>query len=191
MQQVVTSQTNLWVAAACSVGLQEWHAEVPAMLARAEQLKVLLAHRRAHHVSLLASVLQLLHRQEVAQYDRPRSGSSSPRKGPLVLQQGSATNACLAAGAGVVVPLIAASGAATRVVASGGGQVQEGLEQGQTGPGELLLMQQQQQHAQVLVAAAGLDKASQEFDEDEFFMPVRLCEERVHHADKPVHGARR
>lgn len=49
------------------------------MLARAEQLKVLLAHRQAHHLALLASTLQHLHLQEVQQFDRPRSSSPSKR----------------------------------------------------------------------------------------------------------------
>jgi hypothetical protein len=46
------------------------------MLARAEHLKVLLAHRQAHHLSLLASILQVLHKQEVQQYDHPSSSRS-------------------------------------------------------------------------------------------------------------------
>lgn len=54
-----------------------------AMLARAEHLKVLLAHRQAHHLSLLASVLQYVHQQEVQEYDLPLSSScSSPSKRP-------------------------------------------------------------------------------------------------------------
>ena len=44
------------------------------MLRRAEQLKVLLCHSRAHHLSLLAALLQLLHRQEVEQYDEHPAG---------------------------------------------------------------------------------------------------------------------
>lgn len=57
------------------------------MLARAEQLKVLLAHRQAHHISLLAALLQLMHQREVQQFDAPQVGcllvktqSGSPAK---------------------------------------------------------------------------------------------------------------
>ncbi|KAF8063677.1 BXL3 [Scenedesmus sp. PABB004] len=50
---------------------REWAAEVVALLGRAEQLKVVLAHAQAHHLSLLADLLQLLHRQEVAEFEAP------------------------------------------------------------------------------------------------------------------------
>lgn len=64
------------------------------MLARAEQLKVLLAHLQAHHLSLLAAVLQLLHQQEVQEFDQPHTNSinspslrSSTPAGLLLYQQ--------------------------------------------------------------------------------------------------------
>jgi len=140
-----------------AVLMQEWQAEVAAMLGRAEQLKVLLAHWQAHHLSLLASVLQLLHRQEVQQYDQPNSRSSSPLKHPLPSTTGTAA---------------AATSAAQKQDAKQGRLGQDGhpLQQEQQDECGLTAAGPQQQ---LLAAYPGFGGAEDEaLHDDEFFMPV-------------------
>lgn len=144
--------------------LQEWQAEVAAMLARAEQLKVLLAHRQAHHLSLLAAVLQHLHQQEVQQYDMPHSRSSSPSKRPRT----------------PAVSLLQHDAGAVLTEPQQLHQQQEVVAGGLAAA----VRQQQQQQGQLVSAQAALhtdyhsvcwDEAAPDLEEDdEFFMPVGL-----------------
>lgn len=142
---------------------QEWHTEVSAMLARAEQLKAILAHRQAHRLALLASVLQHLHQLEVQAYDQPvrATTSSSPNRRPH-----SGVSA-VKHGAGQSL---------------GGGAGQQQVAQQQVVAGGLAAIMQQQQAAQQATAvlqtdfhsiclniSTGLDDDN---SDDEFFMPV-------------------
>lgn len=137
---------------------QEWQTEVSAMLARAEQLKVVLAHRQAHHLALLASVLQHLHQQEVQAYDQPERATtcSSPNRRPH-----SGVSA-VKHGAGHLL---------------GGGAAQQQVAQQRVVAGGLAAVIQQQQaavlqtdfHSVYLNTSAGLDDDN---IDDEFFMPV-------------------
>jgi hypothetical protein len=149
---------------ACVPLLQEWQAEVAAMLARAEQLKVLLAHRQAHHLSLLAAVLQHMHQQEVQQYDMPHSRSSSPSKRPHT----------------PAVSLVQHEAGSVLVRSQ---QVHQQQEVVAGGLAAVVRQQLQQQQAQLVSAQAALqtefhsvcwDEASPDLEEDEFFLPVGL-----------------
>jgi hypothetical protein len=142
---------------------QEWQAEVSAMLARAEQLKVVLAHKQAHHLALLASVLQHLHQQEVQAYDQPARATSSssspnwrPHSGMSAVQHGVGQSL-------------------------GGAAQQQATQQQVVAAGLAAVMQQQQQAAAVLQTdfnsmclntSAGLDDDN---SDDEFFMPVSVA----------------
>lgn len=145
---------------------QEWQAEVSAMLARAEQLKVVLAHKQAHHLALLASVLQHLHQQEVQAYDQPvgATSTSSPNRRPH--------SGMSAVQHGVGQSL------------GGGAQQQAAQQQVVTAGGLAAVMQQQQQQqaaailqndfqSMCLNTTACLDDDN---SDDEFFMPVAPLE---------------
>jgi hypothetical protein len=134
----------------CScAGLQDWQAEVTAMLVRAEQLKVLLAHWQAHHLSLLASVLQHLHQQEVREYDMPRPRSSSPNKRPYAVSSSQGGNFAVAG--------------AQRQSAAGTCQLVTGLQ----------LLQQEQTQAALQTEFHSVCLEDEVCDsDDEFFLPV-------------------
>lgn len=154
----VLSTWNEMLCLCMAVLLQEWQTEVAAMLGRAEQLKVLLAHWQAHHLSLLASVLQLLHRQEVQQYDQPHSSrSSSPLKHPLPSATG--------------IAAAAMSAAQIRDAKQGWlGQDGQPQQEHQSGFAGLIAAGPQQQ---LLAAHPGFGAAEDEaHQDDEFFMPV-------------------
>lgn len=131
------------------------------MLLRAEQLKVLLAHWQAHHLSLLASVLLHLHQQEVQEYDMPRPSSSSPSRRP----------AGLSASQGGHLP------AAERQQQQ---QQQPGAAAGRLSMAGLQLLQPEQQGVAQAQAAAALQtefhsvclEDEAELSDDEFFLPV-------------------
>lgn len=133
--------------------LQDWQAEVSAMMARAEQLKILLAHRQAHHISLLAAVLQHLHRAEVQEFDRPpqqqllqTAGYTAKRLNSLSSQLNSGLSSTAATGSHGVL---------------------KAVRTGSVG-------QQQQQQQASIVVAAGFEAAADVLKhiEDEFYMPV-------------------
>lgn len=142
-----------WHGGARVLAMQDWQAEVTAMLMRAEQLKVLLAHWQAHHLSLLASVLQHLHQQEVRNYDMPRPRSSSPNKRPHAASSSQGGN-------------IPATGA-QRQSAAGTCQLATGLQ---------LLQHEQQQQTQAALQTefhrVCLEDEACDSDDDEFFLPV-------------------
>jgi hypothetical protein len=161
-------QTLLWLLRCC---LQEWQLEAAAMLGRAEQLKVLLAHRQAHHLSLLAALLQLMHRQEVQEFDSPQpsraldTGASDGQQCcALLLSSGSST-----------------SGAKQLVTAGSCKQ------QGQGQP--TLPLEAEQVAAAHVGVAAGLEVIAeggdQDQEDDEFYMPVRSS------SNSPGHGVQR
>jgi hypothetical protein len=139
--------------------MQEWQAEAAAMLGRAEQLKVLLAHRQAHHISLLAALLQLMHRQEVQEFDSPQQSRSS---GAAAAGEQPYCTLLLAGGTSVC-------GAQQR---SPGSCMQQGQDQGR-GIAALQLGQEAAPPAQA-AAAAGLEAIEEACDQedDEFYMPV-------------------
>lgn len=139
---------------------QAWHTEVSAMLARAEQLKVVLAHGPAHHLALLASVLQHLYQQEVQEYDQPECAttSSSPSRRPQ------SSVSALKHGAGQLQGAWA--------------QQQQAAQQQVVAGGLAAVMQQQQATASLQTefhstclntSRLGLDDDD---SNDEFFMPV-------------------
>jgi hypothetical protein len=136
------------------------------MLGRAEQLKVLLAHRQAHHISLLAALLQLMHRQEVQEYDSPQQTRSS------------SDTAAAAAGEQPYCTLLLSGGTSLSntkdvALALAGSCKQQWQEQGQ-GIAALELGQQAVSSLQGVVAAAleAIEEAGDQED-DEFYMPVR------------------
>jgi hypothetical protein len=141
--------------------LQEWQVEAAAMLGRAEQLKVLLAHRQEHHTSLLAALLQLMHRQEVQEYDSPQQTQHSLTTGSSDGQQCcTLLLSCSSSTPGAKQPTPA------------GLNKQQG--QGQAAP-QLGLEQARSAH---VVVAAGLEAIAEAVDQedDEFYMPVsRSC----------------
>lgn len=149
---------------ACDLFPQEWQAEAAAMLARAEQLKVILAHRQAHHLSLLAAVLQHLHQQEVQQYDMPHSRSINPSKWPHI----------------PAVSLVQIEGGQ---VLTGPEQVHQQQEVVVGGLAAAVRQQLQQYEAPLVSAQAALhtefhsvcwDEALLDLEEDEFFLPVGM-----------------
>jgi hypothetical protein len=156
--------TNNTYRNCCCCPLQEWQAEAAAMLGRAEQLKVLLAHRQAHHISLLAALLQLMHRQEVQEFDSPQQTRSSDTAAAAAGEQAYCTlllrGGASVCGAKEVAPLAA------------GSCKQRRQEQGQ-GIEALELGQPAVSPAQVVVAAAleAIEEAGDQED-DEFYMPV-------------------
>lgn len=131
------------------------------MLLRAEQLKVLLAHWQAHHLSLLASVLLHIHQQEVQEYDTPRPNSSSPSRRP-----GAASSS---------------QGGRMQAAEPQQHQQQQVTAAGMLSMAGLQLVQQEQQHGLGQAAAAAAlqtefhsvcleDEAG--LSDDEFFLPV-------------------
>lgn len=134
-----------------------------AMLARAEQLKVLLAHRQAHRLALLASTLQHLHAQEVQQFDRPRS--SSPSKRPQT-------------------PSVSVIDHEAGQLCGSAVAVQQQPLQQLVGAGSLVAGCQLQGKQQVMPAQPALqalqdstyptEEGSGDPDDDDFFLPVRV-----------------
>ncbi|WIA43034.1 hypothetical protein OEZ86_009567 [Tetradesmus obliquus] len=136
---------------------QEWQSEAAAMLGRAEQLKVLLAHRQAHHISLLAALLQLMHRQEVQEYDSPQqarsvhTGSSEGQPCCMLLLSGGSSIAS--------AQQLAPAGSCKQQLQGKAAAAQSGVEQAPCAHG---------------VAAAGLEAIAEAADQedDEFYMPI-------------------
>jgi hypothetical protein len=133
------------------------------MLGRAEQLKVLLAHRQAHHISLLAALLQLMHRQEVQEYDCPQQTRSSD-----TAAAGGEQAHCTSLLSGST----SVCGAKEGVAVSFDSCKQHRQEQGQ-GITALQLGHPAVSPAQVVAAAAleAIEDAGDQED-DEFYMPV-------------------
>jgi hypothetical protein len=133
------------------------------MLARAEQLKVLLAHRQAHHLALLASTLQHLHLQEVQQFDRPRSSSPSkrPQTPSVSVIQNEAGQLCGNAGVVQQQPLQQLVGV---------GSLEAGCQL--QGKQQVMPAQQALQAQQDSTYLTG--EGSGDPDDDEFFLPVRV-----------------
>lgn len=145
------------------------------MKTRAEQLKMLLAHRQAHHITLLASVLLLIHRHEIQQFDLP------PPPPPQQQQQVLSTSRLVTHSPSRLSSL----GSPSRLSDNGQGLTayKQALElpaavgtkaaAAAAVPVDKEQQQQGQQQARIVVAA-GLDLGGEGLGEDdEFYMPVR------------------
>lgn len=121
------------------------------MLGRAEQLKILLSHRQAHHISLLAAVLQLLHHAEVQEFDHPAPQLQSHATGqPSV--------SCRPQPHSLATDRTETPTAAASLTAKAGG-------------GGVVSVEQGQQQARVIVAA-GVEVTRVLDHPDEFYIPV-------------------
>uniref|UniRef100_A0A383V522 Uncharacterized protein n=1 Tax=Tetradesmus obliquus TaxID=3088 RepID=A0A383V522_TETOB len=153
---------------------QEWQSEAAAMLGRAEQLKVLLAHRQAHHISLLAALLQLMHRQEVQEYDLPQqlrsvhTGSSEGQPCCMLLLSGGSSTSC--------AQQLASAGSCKQQSQGQAAAARSGVEQAPGAHG---------------VAAAGLEAIAEAADQedDEFYMPIApVAHSSPSAASSPTHS---